>query len=209
MRALVIPLIVSLLIVIVDQITKIIIVRFVEPYYVSGYSISVIGDFLRIIHTSNTAIAFSIGRDLSVTAKKILFTILPSIMMVGIIWYYLKVVMSRLQRWALAVMIGGGIGNLTDRIFRPQGVIDFIDVKMYGIFGFERWPTFNVADSTIVVGSITLVIATFFFTNCASLLEDGAKDDAAKPATPESERDRKLPRKNNDSATSTNPERDN
>ena len=162
--AVVMPLILSAVILIIDQGTKLLIVRFVEHYSVSRYAIPVIGDFLRIIHVSNTAIAFSIGRDLPVVVKRILFVVLPCLLMMGIVWYYLKVQIPRIQRWALALMIGGGLGNIIDRIARAGGVVDFIDVKMYGVFGFERWPTFNVADSSIVIGSITLLVSTFLFT---------------------------------------------
>ncbi|GMO50340.1 MAG: hypothetical protein Ta2G_07780 [Termitinemataceae bacterium] len=57
--------------------------------------------------------------------------------------------------------MGGGAGNLIDRIFRPDGVVDFISVKWFGLtfkngdavpfLGFDRWPTFNVADASVVV----------------------------------------------------------
>jgi signal peptidase II len=66
---------------------------------------------------------------------------------------------TKLQRWAIAGIVGGGIGNLIDRIFRPEGVVDFIDVKFYGLFGMERWPTFNVADSAVVVCGILLIVS--------------------------------------------------
>jgi signal peptidase II len=59
-------------------------------------------------------------------------------------------------------ILGGGLGNLADRIFRPAGVVDFIDVKFFGIFGFERWPTFNIADSAIVVCGILLLFTMLF-----------------------------------------------
>jgi signal peptidase II len=51
----------------------------------------------------------------------------------------------------VAGIIGGGVGNLIDRVFRPEGVVDFIDVRFFGLFGLDRWPTFNVADSSVVV----------------------------------------------------------
>jgi signal peptidase II len=63
------------------------------------------------------------------------------------------------QRWILAAIMGGGLGNQVDRYFRPDGVIDFIDFKFYGIFGFERWPVFNLADSSVVVAGIALLIS--------------------------------------------------
>ena len=56
-------------------------------------------------------------------------------------------------------IVGGGFGNLIDRCFRTEGVVDFIDVKFYGIFGMERWPTFNIADAAVVVCGILLIIS--------------------------------------------------
>ena len=55
--------------------------------------------------------------------------------------------------------MGGGFGNLFDRFFRPEGVVDFIDFKFYGILGFERFPTFNVADISIVICGILLLVS--------------------------------------------------
>ena len=46
-------------------------------------------------------------------------------------------------------------------MFRPDGVVDFLDFKFYGLFGLERWPTFNIADASLVVASIVLVILLF------------------------------------------------
>lgn len=51
------------------------------------------------------------------------------------------------------------MGNLYDRFFRPNGVVDFIDVKFYGIFGFERWPTFNIADMGVLICGILLMVS--------------------------------------------------
>jgi signal peptidase II len=56
-------------------------------------------------------------------------------------------------------MIGGGLGNYMDRIFRPEGVVDFLDFKFYGLLGMQRWPTFNLADMTLVVSAILLFIS--------------------------------------------------
>lgn len=66
---------------------------------------------------------------------------------------------TKLQCWAIMGIVGGGLGNLVDRFFRKEGVVDFIDVKFYGLFGLERWPTFNVADSAVVVCGILLIIS--------------------------------------------------
>jgi signal peptidase II len=77
-------------------------------------------------------------------------------------WYYFKSdEFSKIQLWAAAGIIGGGIGNIIDRIFRSDGVVDFISVKIYGLFRLERWPTFNIADASVVVCCILLFITVF------------------------------------------------
>ena len=151
------PFVLTAAVIVLDQITNAVIVATV-PRIETGTVISVIGDFLRIIHTRNLGVAFSLGRSLPEATRRVLFTILPAVVLVGIVIYYLKSdEFTRLQRWALAGIIGGGVGNVIDRIFRAEGVVDFIDVKFYGIFGMERWPTFNVADATVVVCGILLI----------------------------------------------------
>ena len=157
-----VPLLFSLVVLALDQISKYFVVQLIEPYYLNGYTVELIGEFLRFIHVTNTAIAFSIGKSLSLEWQRTLFIILPTVVLGAVLVYYFLVPLTRLQRWLMAGLIGGGVGNLADRIFRPHGVVDFIDVKFYGIFGFERWPTFNIADSSIVVCSIALVISVYF-----------------------------------------------
>ena len=89
-----------------------------------------------------------------------LFSLIPLIV-IGIVIaiYFRNNTWTKLQRWAIMGIAGGGFGNLIDRFFRAEGVVDFIDVKFYGLFGMERWPTFNVADSAVVVCGILLVIS--------------------------------------------------
>jgi signal peptidase II len=64
---------------------------------------------------------------------------------------------SRLPALSLGLVLGGALGNLTDRIIRGPGfsgeVVDFIDLQV--------WPVFNVADSAIVVGAALLLVSTF------------------------------------------------
>jgi len=116
-------------------------------------------DILLIYHVRNKAIAFSIGDNLPDPFRFPLFVVVPILVLVFLVLYYFKTDdFSNLQRWAIAGIIGGGIGNIGDRIFRPDGVVDFISVKFYGLFGLERWPTFNVADSSVVVCCFILLI---------------------------------------------------
>ena len=117
-------------------------------------------DFLQIIHVRNKAIAFSLGAGIPDSVKPVLFILLPLLVLCVLLWYYLSSNdFTRLQRWVTAGILGGGIGNIIDRIFRPDGVVDFISIKFYGLFGFERWPTFNVADSSVVVCCILLFVS--------------------------------------------------
>ena len=151
------PFILTTLVVILDQVTKAFIVR---NWPRQGTIIKDVfdNDFLLIYHVRNTAIAFSIGDGLPQPYRFILFIIVPIIVLAFLVWYYLSSPdFSQLQRWAIAGIIGGGIGNMIDRIFREDGVVDFISVKFYGIFGLMRWPTFNIADSSVVVCSLILL----------------------------------------------------
>ncbi|MCL1930452.1 MAG: signal peptidase II [Treponema sp.] len=121
--------------------------------------------FLWIYHARNKAIAFSLGENIKDTFRPVLFIIVPILVLAILLWYYFKSKeFSRVQRWAAAGIIGGGIGNLIDRIFRPDGVVDFISIKIYGLFGWDRWPTFNIADSS-VVACCFLLLFTIFFTS--------------------------------------------
>ena len=138
-------------VVLLDQLTKAFIVN---NWPIQGTLIKDVfnNDFLLIYHVRNKAIAFSIGHNLPDQFRFPLFVVVPILLLVFLVLYYFKIAdITRLQRWAMAGIIGGGIGNIIDRIFRGEGVVDFISVKFYGLFGLERWPTFNIADSSVVV----------------------------------------------------------
>ena len=157
---LMIPFILTLAIIIVDQITKAVIVATMARTEYTGAMVRVIGDFLRIIHVRNLGVAFSIGRNLPIDIRRILFVIAPLVVVAGLAVYYVRSdEFTRIQRWAVAGIMGGGLGNVVDRIFRVDGVVDWVDVRFYGIFGLERWPTFNVADASVVVCGILLMVS--------------------------------------------------
>ncbi|MDR1636261.1 MAG: signal peptidase II [Treponema sp.] len=118
--------------------------------------------FLYLYHVRNKAIAFSLGHNLPESLRPILFVIVPIIVLGLLVWYYFRSEeFSSLQRWAVAGILGGGLGNIIDRIFRPDGVVDFVSVKFYGFLGLERWPTFNIADSSVVVCCILFLVSIF------------------------------------------------
>ena len=119
---------------------------------------------LLIIHVRNKAIAFSLGENLPDALRPALFIVLPLLVLGFLGWYYVKTDdLTGVQRWAFAGIIGGGIGNIVDRIFRPDGVVDFISVKFFGLLGLKRWPTFNIADASVVVCGILLFLSILIF----------------------------------------------
>jgi signal peptidase II len=110
--------------------------------------INLIGDFLKLELVFNTGAAFSLA-----TSKTIFLSVFAMAAAAGIFFFASRIDSSR---WALALglVLGGIFGNLTDRIFRSPGglqgpVVDWIS--------FSFWPTFNIADSGVVVGVMTIV----------------------------------------------------
>lgn len=151
------PIILAVLVVVLDQITKALIVKNIP---VNTIGAQFFGDFLRIFHVRNTGVAFSVGATWSQTARNFLFSLMPlAVIILVVVIYFRNNEFNKLQRWAIMGIVGGGLGNLIDRIVRQDGVVDFIDVKFYGIFGLQRWPTFNVADSAVVVCGAILIIS--------------------------------------------------
>lgn len=148
--------ILSAVLLIADQITKLLVVIKIPIYTVAW---SLWGDFFRIIHVRNQGVAFSMGSGFPEFLRVVLFIVVPIVILTGVGIYLVRTrELTNGQKWALAGIVGGGFGNQIDRIFRPEGVVDFLDFKFYGLFGLERWPTFNIADASLVVSSILLVV---------------------------------------------------
>ena len=159
-KAKLLPLVLTAGVIAADQLVKWIVTRTL-PY---GRPVEVLGDFLRLVYVQNPNIGFSIGRSLGGGGRFVLARLLPLIVSgILLVYYLVGKDITRFQRWVLAAVLGGGLGNYVDRIFRHGEVVDFIDLKFYGIFGMQRWPTFNLADSTLVVAGI-LLLASFLFT---------------------------------------------
>jgi len=150
------PLILTFAVIAFDQLTKWLIIKSIDPWSVGA---SFFGDLIRIVCVYNTGAAFSLGSRLSSITRLIVMACIPACFIAGICVVYFKSEFSRVQRWFLSGIIGGGISNLLDRFFRAEGVVDFIDVKFFGLFGLERWPTFNIADSAIVICGAGLFVA--------------------------------------------------
>ena len=133
-------------ILILDQVTKLIVVSMdlSDP-------IDVFGSFVRLTYIHNPGAAFGL---------KLGGPLVHTVVAVGALgvlgWLFLSLPLTaRLQRTALAMVLGGALGNIIDRI-RLDYVIDFFDV---GVSEAWRWPVFNVADSFVTVGVLVLALS--------------------------------------------------
>lgn len=140
--------VVVVIIAVIDQITKTIMLNWLEP----GETVAVIGDWFRFQLLFNPGAAFSMGQD-----STWLFTCIQIAFILGVAIYSPRVT----DRWVgvgLALIAGGAAGNLIDRLFREPEfflghVVDFISVGDFAVF--------NIADSSITVGVVVFVIAMF------------------------------------------------
>ncbi len=145
------------LVIVLDQITKVLVVKNMAPYEIYA---SFLGDFLNLRLVYNLGAAFSLGASFGNFTRFLFLIAIPLIFLIILLVFYFKSNdYTKAQRWFMCGILGGGFGNLIDRIFRVDGVVDFIDVKFYGLFGMERWPTFNLADSAITCCGIALAIS--------------------------------------------------
>ena len=153
------PFILTLIVIALDQVSKALIVRYIPEGTVAA---SFLSDFLWICHVRNDAVAFSLGSDLPVWIKHIFFILLPLALMIllsaAIASRKMDREFTRAQKWCLAGIVGGGVGNIIDRIFRSLRVVDWISTDNYGWFGMERFPTYNIADAAVVISVILLII---------------------------------------------------
>lgn len=138
-------LITAIVVVAIDLVTKVWAVANLE----NQGDIEVLGSFLKFSFLRNPGAAFSIGTNVTWV-----FTIISMAVSVAIL-VLAKKVTNRVWAIALGAMLGGALGNLGDRIFRSpepfQGhVVDFILLPNY--------PMFNISDSAIVIGAITMTI---------------------------------------------------
>ena len=145
-------------VVLVDQITKWLVILHLPLYRFSGDSVSLIPGLFSLTHIRNTGGAFGLLADLSPLFRGIIFLGLATVAAVLLIYLYLKTPPTYV--WlagALAAILGGALGNLIDR-FRFGYVVDFFDFYV----GNWHWPFFNFADSAITIGVTIFVIHLVF-----------------------------------------------
>jgi len=146
--------VVALLIVVVDQITKWAIVEWVPLY-----DRVPLNSFINLTHQKNTGAAFSFLANAGGWQRWFFVTLASVVSAVIAVWIWRirkegQIVLSM----GLALVLGGAVGNLIDRV-RLGHVTDFIQVW----FGGWAFPSFNVADAGITVGAAVLIIDALFF----------------------------------------------
>ena len=131
-----------------DQWTKYLTVANISLYQ----DVEFIPGFLGLTYVQNTGAAFS-----AFEGQQWLFAIIFAAFTVAILWEYFKKPMgfSKFERWCIAAVYGGGLGNMIDRV-RFGYVVDMIETK------FMVFPVFNVADCFITCGCIALMISMVF-----------------------------------------------
>lgn len=132
------------IIILLDQVTKILILQNFQMYD----SVSVVPGFFNLTHIRNPGGAFGVLAGGGSTLRNVLFLGAGSVAL-GMILFFLRATpdKDRLMRFTLALIFGGAIGNIIDRL-RFGEVVDFLDFYL----GSLHWPAFNVADSAITVG---------------------------------------------------------
>jgi signal peptidase II len=132
---------VAVVVLVVDQVTKSLAVA-----RLSTGPIHLVGPFSLAL-SYNTGVAFSIGTGLTLPI------VLIAIVLVAVVAWFGRTVPNNAAAVAIGLILGGAVGNLSDRLFRGHhgAVVDF--------FHSGFWPTFNVADASIVCGSVLLGVA--------------------------------------------------
>ena len=136
-------------VVVIDQISKL----WIRSHLLLGESLPEEG-ILRLTYVQNTGSAFGLFPDQSLTLT---IVAIAGLVIILLFYHYLSGSGS-LSTLAMGLIFGGAIGNLIDRI-RFGYVVDFIDVRLWNEY---HWPSFNVADSAITVGTIALACFIFF-----------------------------------------------
>lgn len=136
-------------VVVLDIITKWVVERSMELYR----PVPVLGDFFRLTYIYNRGAAF--GLSLGDYSRYIFLALTVAAVVLLYTWYRSTPLDDRLRLVAIALVTGGAIGNLIDRVRHHHGVVDFLD---FGIGNF-RWPVFNIADIGVTVGALLLAIS--------------------------------------------------
>ncbi|HNY25622.1 MAG TPA: signal peptidase II [Alphaproteobacteria bacterium] len=151
-------------VILLDQITKGILIYMITktiPLHVAAwqlipvpYMMGQVTNFFNIVFTWNPGTSFSIFRSLGESMPLIIIVFTGFI--IGFLSYYLFNKADKYERYPVALIVGGALGNLIDRI-RFGAVVDFLDFHIGG----AHWPAFNIADTCIAIGVGLYIIGWF------------------------------------------------
>lgn len=142
----------ALIILALDLVSK----QWVMTHFWLGESMAIM-PFINLFYSYNSGAAFSFLADESGWQRWIFSLIAVVIIVILLVIMYRSDYRVRLSNAAHAMVIGGALGNLFDRIVHGV-VIDFIDIYI----GSWHWPTFNIADLAICTGTILIILESFF-----------------------------------------------
>lgn len=133
----------------VDVVTKLAVQNSMTQYQI----VEIIGSYVQLtfIHNPGAAFGIKVGES-----SRAIFMVLSLIALGALLMmYWFTPARDRVRLAAIALICGGAVGNLIDRVRSINGVIDFIDVGI----GTTRWPVFNVADMAVTAGAIILALS--------------------------------------------------
>lgn len=141
----------ALLILLIDQVTKIVAFDYVAQHD----GIVEVTSFFNLVMVENRGISFGL---FSQSKYSHIFFLITSSLITIVLFFWLRKADNYYLSNGLSLIIGGAVGNIIDRI-RMGAVADFLDFHAFGY----HWPAFNVADAAICIGAILLLIDAFFF----------------------------------------------
>ena len=130
--------------------------KYAAKHFLEGrQTLSYLGDFFRLSYTENSGAFLSLGAGLPENIRQAIFVVLVSIFLIGFLFFVIRdKEINILAVSSSALIIGGGLGNLIDRILNQGAVIDFMNIGI----GPIRTGVFNVADLAIMAGIFIFVV---------------------------------------------------
>ena len=163
---------IMLLVLVLDQLTKTLVRVNMEMFEHIPLWQNLFGDTFILIRVQNTGAAFSFGIGSDLVNR--IFFIGVTLLVVAIIIFLLYYAQHKIQVFAYGLILGGAFGNLIDRvIFGP--VTDFFSMD-FPDFIMDRFPVFNIADSSIFIGVVLLIIDMIFIKDKQNTAHDTEKN---------------------------------
>lgn len=153
MTARTVPWLLAAAVVVVDRLTKMAVIASIAP----GDSVPVLPG-LTLTHVRNSGIAFSLFSGGGPATRLILYSVIVAAVCV-LAWLTARhEVTASLAPWSLGLVLGGAVGNLIDRLLYHGTVVDFTRVWVRLGERTHSWPDFNVADASITIGAVLLIL---------------------------------------------------